>query len=99
MISFRDARRKKFDLDLIVHTNPRGKEEGIGPFTHGSAYHTDVMKTEALRQALDAGKYDAALAARAATRKQAAPRSASIPSARLTTNGIRATSARNFGNL
>lgn len=60
MIAFRDATAEKYDLDLIVHTNPRGKEEGIGPFTHGSAYHTDVMKTEALRQALDAGKYDAA---------------------------------------
>ncbi len=60
MIAFRDATAEKFDLDLIVHTNPRGKEEGIGPFSHGSSYHTDVMKTEALRQALDAGKYDAA---------------------------------------
>ena len=60
MIAFRDATAEKYDLDLIVHTNPRGRQEGIGPFTHGSAYHTDVMKTEALRQALDAGKYDAA---------------------------------------
>jgi sulfate adenylyltransferase subunit 2 len=60
MIAFRDATAEKYDLDLIVHTNPRGAAEGIGPFTHGSSYHTDVMKTEALRQALDAGKYDAA---------------------------------------
>ncbi|OLP45586.1 sulfate adenylyltransferase subunit CysD [Rhizobium oryziradicis] len=60
MITFRDQIAKLYDLDLVVHTNPRGKAENISPFTHGSAYHTDVMKTEALRQALEAGKYDAA---------------------------------------
>ncbi len=99
MIAFRDEMAERFDLDLVVYTNPRGQEEGIGPFSHGSAYHTDVMKTEALRQALDAGKYDAAFAAHAATRKPPVPRSASIPSARRTISGIRATSARNSGTF
>lgn len=60
MIAFRDEMAKRYDLDLVVHTNPRGKTEGVTPFSHGSALYTDIMKTEALRQALDAGKYDAA---------------------------------------
>lgn len=60
MIAFRDEMAAKYDLDLVVHTNPRGKAEGVSPFSHGSAVYTDIMKTEALRQALDAGKYDAA---------------------------------------
>ena len=60
MIAFRDAIAKEYDLDLIAHTNPRGAAENITPFTHGSSRYTDIMKTEALRQALDAGKYDAA---------------------------------------
>ncbi|OJF98710.1 sulfate adenylyltransferase subunit CysD [Pararhizobium antarcticum] len=60
MIDFRDALMKEYDLDLIEHKNPRGAAETITPFTHGSALYTDIMKTEALRQALDAGGYDAA---------------------------------------
>ena len=60
MIAFRDETAKKYDLDLIEHINPRGKAENITPFTHGSSLYTDIMKTEALRQALDAGKFDAA---------------------------------------
>ena len=60
MIAFRDEIAERYDLDLVVHSNPRGKQEGITPFTHGSSLYTDIMKTEALRQALDAGGYDAA---------------------------------------
>jgi sulfate adenylyltransferase subunit 2 len=60
MIAFRDATAKKYDLDLIEHINPRGAAENITPFTHGSATFTDIMKTESLRMALDAGQYDAA---------------------------------------
>jgi sulfate adenylyltransferase, small subunit len=60
MIEFRDEVAREYGLDLIVHTNPRGEAEGITPFTHGSAHYTDIMKTEALRQALDAGRFDAA---------------------------------------
>ena len=56
MIEFRDVMAKKLGLDLIVHINPQGVEKGINPFTHGSAIHTDIWKTEGLKQALD--KYD-----------------------------------------
>lgn len=61
MIAFRDATAKRLGLDLKVHTNPIGLANGINPFTHGSSRYTDIMKTEALRQALDEGKYDAAI--------------------------------------
>ena len=60
MIAFRDRTVADYDLDLVAYTNPRGKAENVTPFTHGSALYTDIMKTEALRQALDMGKYDAA---------------------------------------
>lgn len=60
MIEFRDRIARERELELIVHINPEGIEKGIGPFTHGSAIHTDVMKTQALKQALEKGKYDAA---------------------------------------
>lgn len=60
MIAFRDETAKKYDLDLIEHINPRGAAENITPLTHGSAAFTDIMKTEGLRQALDAGQFDAA---------------------------------------
>ena len=60
MIAFRDRRAAELGLDLIVHTNQEGVRAGIGPFTHGSAVYTDVMKTEALKQALDKYRFDAA---------------------------------------
>ncbi|WP_325167055.1 sulfate adenylyltransferase subunit CysD [Ferrimonas balearica] len=60
MIAFRDRLAKEYELDLIVHKNPRGLALGINPFDHGSATHTDVMKTEALKQALDQHRFDAA---------------------------------------
>jgi len=60
MIAFRDQTAKKLGLELLVHTNPEGLAQGIGPFSHGSAIHTDVMKTQALRQALDHYGFDAA---------------------------------------
>jgi sulfate adenylyltransferase subunit 2 len=61
MIAFRDERMRALGLDLIVHVNPEGLAQGIGPLTHGSAVHTDVMKTQGLRQALDAHGFDAAI--------------------------------------
>ncbi len=61
MIQFRDRRAAEVGMDLIVHTNPDGLVQGIGPFTHGSALHTDVMKTQALKQALDKYRFDAAI--------------------------------------
>jgi sulfate adenylyltransferase subunit 2 len=60
MYEFRDAMAKKLGMELIVHVNEEGLARGIGPFTHGSAVHTDVMKTEALKQALDKYGFDAA---------------------------------------
>lgn len=59
MIEFRNQRAKEVDMELIVYINPKGKELNISPFTHGSGMHTDIMKTEGLRQVLDAHKYDA----------------------------------------
>jgi len=60
MITFRDKMAEKVGLKLIVHTNQEGVAQGVGPFTHGSAKHTDVMKTQALKQALEKHGFDAA---------------------------------------
>ena len=60
MYTFRDKMVEDLGLELITHTNPEGLEKGINPFTHGSAIHTDIMKTEGLKQALDKYGFDAA---------------------------------------
>lgn len=60
MYSFRDKMVAEMDLDLITHVNPDGIAQDINPFTHGSAKHTDIMKTEGLKQALDKHGFDAA---------------------------------------
>ncbi len=60
MIAFRDRRVRELGLELLVHTNPEGLAQGIGPFTHGSVIHTDIMKTQGLKQALDKWQFDAA---------------------------------------
>ncbi len=61
MIAFRDSYvRQELGLDLIVYINEEGRRAGINPFTHGSKKHTDIMKTEALKQALDRYRFDAA---------------------------------------
>jgi sulfate adenylyltransferase subunit 2 len=60
LTAFRDATAARFGLDLIVHVNQDGVRRGINPFDHGAAYFTLVMKTEALKQALNAGGFDAA---------------------------------------
>ncbi|WP_416397665.1 sulfate adenylyltransferase subunit CysD [Allohahella sp. A8] len=60
MIEFRDRMAKEHSLDLIVHINQEGVAQGVGPFTHGSSKHTDIMKTQALKQALNKYKFDAA---------------------------------------
>ena len=59
MIEFRDNRVKELGLELLVHVNEDGAREGIGPFSHGSSVHTDVMKTEGLKQALKKYEFDA----------------------------------------
>ena len=60
MYAFRDRIAAEMGMDLLVYTNPEGEKRGISPFTHGSAVHTDVMKTEALKQALNQYGFDAA---------------------------------------
>jgi sulfate adenylyltransferase subunit 2 len=60
MIAFRDATAKRLGLELLVHVNPEARALGINPFTHGSAMHTDVWKTQGLKQALDKYGFDAA---------------------------------------
>lgn len=60
MIEFRDRMAKEVGMDLLVHINQDGVNQGVGPFTHGSKVHTDIMKTQALKQALNKYKFDAA---------------------------------------
>ena len=60
MITFRENIAKSLGLDLIVHINQDGVAQGVGPFTHGSSVHTDIMKTQSLKQALDKHAFDAA---------------------------------------
>ncbi|MBQ0725579.1 MAG: sulfate adenylyltransferase subunit CysD [Cycloclasticus sp.] len=59
MIEFRERRAKEVGMELIVYINPKGKELNISPFEHGSSMHTDIMKTEGLRQMLDQYQFDA----------------------------------------
>jgi len=60
MIEFRDHMAKTSGMELLVHINQEGVDEGVGPFTHGSSKHTDIMKTQGLKQALNKYKFDAA---------------------------------------
>lgn len=60
MLEFRDKMAKEYGFELLTHINFEGVEQGIGPFTHGSAKHTDIMKTQALKEALNKHKFDAA---------------------------------------
>ena len=60
MYAFRERMVNEFGFDLLVYTNPEGLAQGVNPFTHGSAIHTDIMKTQALKQALDLYGFDAA---------------------------------------
>jgi len=60
MIEFRDRMAKEHDFELLVHQNPDGLALNISPFTHGSSTHTDIMKTQGLKQALDQYQFDAA---------------------------------------
>ncbi|MFT4810546.1 MAG: sulfate adenylyltransferase subunit 2 [Glaciecola sp.] len=60
MIAFRDEIAKKRDLNLLVHINLEGVKMNVGPFSHGSSKHTDIMKTQGLKQALNHYKFDAA---------------------------------------
>ena len=61
MIAFRDRRAHETGVTLLTHTNPEGLAQGVGPVSHGATVHTDVMKTQALKQALDQHGFDAAI--------------------------------------
>ena len=61
MIAFRDRRAAETGVQLHAHTNPEGKAQGVNPFSHGATVHTDIMKTQALKQALDKWGFDAAI--------------------------------------
>ncbi len=61
MIAFRDRRAAETGIELHVHINHEGVRDGVGPQSHGASVHTEVMKTQALKQALEAGRYDAAV--------------------------------------
>jgi len=61
MIAFRDSLPERYGIDIKVHINAEGQRLGVSPFTHGATVHTDIMKTQALRQALDLYRYDAAI--------------------------------------
>jgi len=90
MIRHRDTVADRYGIKLLVYTNQDGVKRGINPIASGSSLHTQVMKTEALKQALDKYGFDA-------MRKRAGPRSASSPSAPPATSGTRATSAPSSG--
>ena len=60
MVEFRDRRAQELGLELLVHVNQDGVDQGVGPFSHGSAVHTDIMKTQGLLQALEKYKFDVA---------------------------------------
>ena len=98
MIAFRDETARRLGLNLIVHINQDGVKRGISPIASGSQLHTQVMKTESLRQALDKGGFDAAFGgARRDEEKSRRERAHFFAFARPRMRGTRATSAPNSG--
>lgn len=97
MYEFRDRTAKAYGCELLVHKNPEGVAMGINPFVHGSAKHTDIMKTEGLKQALDKYGFDAAFGGARRDEENRAPKSVSTLSATVFTAGIRKTSVRSCG--
>lgn len=97
MISFRDQLAAKLGFDLIVHINQEGLKQGIGPFTHGSAVHTDIMKTQALKQALDQYGFDTAFGGARRDEEKVVPRSVFFLSALPSIAGTPRTNALRSG--
>jgi sulfate adenylyltransferase subunit 2 len=97
MYEFRDRTAKAYGCELLVHKNPEGVAMGINPFVHGSAKHTDIMKTEGLKQALNKYGFDAAFGGARRDEENPAPKSVSTLSAIASTAGIRKTSVRSCG--
>ena len=85
-------------MELIVHQNPEAKEKGINPFDHG-ALHTDMWKTEGLKQALDKHGFDAAFEVRAGMKKNHVPRNVCFPSVPPNTDGNPRRNAQSFGRF
>ncbi|ADT85906.1 sulfate adenylate transferase, subunit 2 [Vibrio furnissii NCTC 11218] len=99
MIAFRDATAKKYGFELLVHKNPEGMAMGINPFDHGSSKHTDIMKTQGLKQALNNTVLMPLLVARVVTKRNRVPKSVSTHSAISTIRGTQKTSVRSCGKL
>lgn len=99
MIEFRDRFVQENDLDLIVHSNQEGIAAGVNPFTYGSRKYTDIMKTQALIQALTAGKYDAVFGGARRDEENHGPRNESSLSGINSTNGTQKINGRNYGTF
>lgn len=97
MYLFRDFMARESGMDLLVHTNPDAIEKDINPFDHGSSLHTDITKTEGLKQALDKYKFDAVFGGARRDEENPAPRSASSRFVAQPTAGTRKASALNSG--
>ena len=97
MIEFRDRIAKEKGIEMLEYINQDGVKQGINPFDHGSAY-TDIMKTQALKQALDKYGFTAAFGGGRRDEEKSRPRSESFPSEMKTTHGIQRTSARRCGS-
>lgn len=97
MYEFRDRTAKAYGCELLVHKNPEGVAMGINPFVHGSAKHTDIMKTEGLKQALNNTVLMPPSVVRAVTKRNPALKSESTLSVTASIAGIRKISARSCG--
>lgn len=97
MYEFRDKTAKNYGFELLVYRNPEGEALGINPFIHGSAKHTDIMKTEGLKQALDKYGFDAAFGGQGVMKKNHAQKREYTLSETVHTVGILKTNALNYG--
>ena len=97
MIQFRDDYAKKFGWNLIVESNMEAFNAGVGPFTHGSKVHTDLMKTQALLHALDKYKFDAAFGGARRDEEKSRAKERIYRSATSSTSGTRRTNVRSCG--
>ena len=97
MIQFRDEYAKKYGWNLIVESNMEAFNAGVGPFTHGSKVHTDLMKTQALLHALDKYKFDAAFGGARRDEEKSRAKERISPSVTSSINGTPKTSVPNCG--
>lgn len=97
MYEFRDRTAKAYGCELLVHKNPEGVAMGINPFVHGSAKHTDIMKTEGLKQALNKYGFDAAFGGARRDEEKSRAKERIYPSATASTAGTRKISVRSCG--